>query len=239
MLRSKIQWLCWFVAGAVCVVATAGAVSLSLQIPAGPRATLTVPLPPNQEVGVVVQDITPAIAASLGLKEQHGAVVTALDAGTLQAGDVIISVNGQNVSSRRNLETVIAGIPPNDTLVFQVSRSGGTHEVVIQRTTTAAAPAEDHPVPKAIAPGFRGVRVENWNGGVTSDSGVVVTQVDRGTPAEAAGLRIGDVIVDLNQTPVQSVAEFLGQMEKLSGQRVMLGVIRQGIYSIVVVPSFY
>src|SRR5262249_53246625 len=154
-----------------------GAVALSLQTPGSTRSTLTVPLPPNQEVGVIVQDITPQIASSFGLKEEHGAVVTALDAGTLQAGDVIISVNGRNVSSRHSLEMVLAGISPADTLIFQVSRNGATREIVIQKTAAAAAPSEDHPIPRAIAPGFRGVRVDDLSGGSTHDNGIVVTQV--------------------------------------------------------------
>jgi S1-C subfamily serine protease len=70
-------------------------------------------------------------------------------------------------------------------------------------------------------------------------TGLAVTAVDRGTPAEAAGLRIGDVIVDVNQVPVQTVDQFFGYVEKLRGQRVNLGVVRQGIYSVVIVPSFY
>ena len=85
-----------------------GALSIALSPPANTQPTFTVPVPPNQQVGVIVQDITPQIAAAFSLKERYGAVVTALDAGTLQAGDVILSVNGQNIRSRRNLEMVLA-----------------------------------------------------------------------------------------------------------------------------------
>ena len=186
---------------------------------------------------MIVQDITPQIAAAFSLKERYGAVVTALDAGTLQAGDVILSVNGQNITSRRNLEMVLAGISPTDALIFQVSRSDGTHEVVIQSPETAA-PTENLPVPNVIAPGFRGVRVDDASG-LPQNVGVIVTDVDRGTPADAAGLRPTDIIVDVNQLPVFNIEQFFGYVEKLSGQRVMLGVIRQGIYSIIVVPSLY
>jgi S1-C subfamily serine protease len=69
--------------------------------------------------------------------------------------------------------------------------------------------------------------------------GVVVTELAKGTPADAAGLRLGDVIVEVNHLPVMSVEQFLSHVQKLSGQRVELGVLRQGIYSIVVVPSTF
>lgn len=208
-----------------------------LQTGGDSRPTFTVPVPSNQELGVIVQDITPQIAAAFGLKQDRGAVVTALDAGTLQPGDVILSVNGQNVGSRRGLQNLLAAISPADTLIFQVSRNGATRDIVVQRTADAAA-SENQTVPTTIAPGFRGVRVVNLSGGPFG-AGVVVTEVEKGTPAEAAGLSLGDIIVDVNHLPVQSVDQFLDHMQKLSGHRVNLGVVRQGIYSLVVVPSLY
>jgi serine protease Do len=244
MLRPRTQLFLCFLATALCVTAVVSAVGFTRQGPAGARPTFSVPLQSNQEVGVIVQDITPAIASTFGLKEDHGAVVTNLDIGALQIGDVILSVNGQNVSNRRALESVLAGIAPTEALVFQVSRNGSPHDIAIQKNTSAAAPAEAQPIPPAIAPGFRGVRVDVSSGGFNDVSGLAVTglavtAVDRGTPAEAAGLRIGDVIVDVNQVPVQTVDQFFGYVEKLRGQRVNLGVVRQGIYSVVIVPSFY
>jgi membrane-associated protease RseP (regulator of RpoE activity) len=244
MLRPRTQLYLWFLAAALCITAVVSEVGFSVQGPAGARPTFSVPLQPNQQVGVIVQDITPAIASTFGIKEDHGAVVTALDIGALQAGDVILSVNGRNVSNRRTLETVLAEIPPTEALVFQVSRNGSPHDVVIQKNTSAAAPSEDHSIPPALAPGFRGVRVEVSTGRFNDVSGLAVTglavtAVDRGTPAEAAGLRIGDIIVDVNQVPVQNVDQFFDYVEKLRGQRVNLGVVRQGIYSVVIVPSFY
>lgn len=239
MLRPRTPLFLYFLAIAMGVTAVLSEVGFSVQGPAGTRPTFSVPLPPNQEVGIIAQDITPDIASTFGLKEKHGTVVTALDTGTLQAGDVILSVNGQPVSNRRSLEMVLAGIPPTETLIFQVSRNGASHDIVIAKNTGATGPSESQPVPTVIAPGFRGVRVDDSTGELNQSGGIAVTEVERGTPAEAAGLRMGDIIVDVNQLPVQSVAQFFGYVEKLSGQRVNLGVIRQGIYSVVVVPSFY
>jgi S1-C subfamily serine protease len=107
----------------------------------------------------------------------------------------------------------------------------------MQRNAHAALP-ENQTVPTTIAPGFRGVTVHNLSGGPFG-AGVVVTEVEKGTPAEAAGLSLGDIIVEVNHLPVQSVDQFLGHIQKLSGQRIELGVVRQGIYSLVVVPSLY
>jgi serine protease Do/serine protease DegQ len=226
-------------ASTLCVLTVVGAAGISRQTPEGrPRPTLTVSLPPDQEVGIIVQDVTPPIASAFSLKEDHGAVVTALDIGTLQAGDVILSVNGQNVSSRRSLEMALAGISPSDALLFQVSRNGETREIVIQRPGSPAT-SEAQSIPAAIAPGFRGVQIDGLGVGLSQYNGINVIKVDKGTPAEAAGLALGDIIVDVNQLPVSSVEEFFGYIEKLSGQRLNLGVMRQGIYIVVIVPSFY
>ena len=234
----RLQLAIWLAVIVVWGGFAVGALSIALSPPANTQPTFTVPVPPNQQVGVIVQDITPQIAAAFSLKERYGAVVTALDAGTLQAGDVILSVNGQSIRSRRNLEMVLAAISPTDALIFQVSRNDGTHEVVIQKSPETTPPSENQPVPNVIAPGFRGVRLDDGSG-LPQNVGVIVTDVERGTPADAAGLRQSDIIVDVNQLPVFSVEQFFGYVEKLSGQRVMLGVIRQGIYSVIVVPSLY
>jgi len=45
--------------------------------------------------------------------------------------------------------------------------------------------------------------------------------------------------VDVNKLPVLGVDQFFGFVEKLTGQRISLGVIRQGIYNVVIVPSLY
>jgi len=243
MLHPRTQLFVWILAAALCATAVVGGVGLSVQGPAGTRPTFSVPLQPNQEVGVIVQDITPAIASTFGITEKHGAVVTALDIGALQAGDVILSVNGQPVMNRRGLEMTLTEIPPTGTLILQVSRNGATRDIVVPRTRVAATPSEDHPVPLpvpvTIAPGFRGVRVDDSTSELNQNGGIAVTEVERGTPADAAGLQMGDIIVDVNQLPVQSVAQFFGYVEKLSGQRVNLGIFRQGIYIVVVVPSLY
>jgi S1-C subfamily serine protease len=228
-----LPWLLASVAASLCVAAYFGA---SMQTSAVMEPMFTLPLPPGQEIGVVVQDVTPEIAAAFGLRQNRGVVVTALDSGTLQAGDVILSLNGQPVGTRRELEMLIAGISPSDSLIFQVSRGGTTRDIVVQKT--AAAPEQNQTVPLAIAPGFRGLRVTNATAG-SFEGGVVVTELEKGTPADAAGLRLGDIVVEVNHLPVMSVEQFVNHVQKLSGQRVDLSVIRQGIFSIVVVPSTY
>ena len=230
--------LLWFLAGTV-FVATIGGAVMSRQNGTSARPTFSIPLPPNQQGGVFVQDITPEIAEAFALRQDRGAVVTALDVGSLQAGDVILSVNGQTITDRRSLETVLSGISPTDSLIFQINRNGATRDIVVQRNPTGNGISEGQSVPTVIAPGFRGVRLENAVPGLTYENGIVVREIDRGTPAEAAGLQVGDVIVDVNSLPVWTVEQFLGYIEQLSGQRIVLGVIRQGIHSVVVVPSLY
>src|SRR5262245_22186850 len=164
MHHRAIQIVLWLMAATLGVVTAITGLGLSLQGPVSPRPTLSLPLQPNQEVGIVVQDNTPAIASAFGLKEDRGAVVTALDIGTIQAGDIILSVNGLNVTNRRSLESALAQIPPTDTLIFHISRNGGMRDVVIQRTTNENARSEDQSIPTELAPGFRGVRIEGFRG---------------------------------------------------------------------------
>jgi serine protease Do len=248
MLLRRFEIPVWSAVIVVCIAFAIGGLAVSLPAPADLRSTFSVGVPPNQEVGVIVQDINPEIAAVFGLKQNQGVVVTALDCGTLQAGDVILSINGLTVGSRRSVETFLTSIPPTDTLVFQVSRGGETRDVTVQRT--GVAPPENQTVPSSVpnivAPGFRGVMVENLSSRLPQGfdvsrqgNGIIVTAVDKGTPADAAGLRITDTILEVNNRPVWSVEQFINYLQMLSGQRVVLTVVRQGIQSVIIIPSLY
>jgi serine protease Do len=247
MFRRRLQIPLWVVAVIGCIAVTMGGLAVSR--PADDiRPAFSVALPPNQEVGVILADINPQIVTAFGLKQNQGVVVTALDLGSFQPGDVILSLNGQNTGSRRALEMSLSQLSPTETLIFQVSRGGETREVVVQRT--GAGSSSDQPVstavPTTVAPGFTGVRVENLSrrlppgfNALPQEGGIVVTQVDKGTPAEAAGLRISDTIVQVNNLPVRTVDQFLSYVQMLTGQNVVLTVMRQGIEIVVVVPSVY
>jgi Do/DeqQ family serine protease len=161
-------------------------------------------------IGVVVQPITPDIATALKLPAARGALVSSVERGSpadhagLKAGDAILELDGKPVLSASDLRTRI-GLRASGTKVTIGYYRQGQHRTAslsiepAKTTTTISgvgrqlAGAEITEIPAAVA---TKVKVE----------GVYVASVQPGSPAAALGLRAGDIILAVNQTPVESVA---------------------------------
>jgi serine protease Do len=182
-------------------------------------------------LGVRIQTVTPEIAESLGLDDAAGALVASVtnggpakDAG-LQAGDVILRFNDRAIDEMRALPRIVAETAVGATVPVEVWRNGQRTSVDV--TLGELEAAEDQGLLAAEGPGNQtpggndsgqadvlGLTVapmsaemaETFN--LSSDtSGVVITDVDADSDAAEKGLRPGHVIVEVNQTPVESPAE--------------------------------
>ena len=170
-------------------------------------------------IGVQIQPVNADIADSLGLKKAEGALVAepqsdgpAVKAG-IQSGDVITSVNGQEVKDARDLAKRISSLPPGSNVKLGVVSKGAekTVNVVLgelpreQREARATQGDNENSgtdVPRlglSLAPAGKVA-------GAGSD-GVVVTQVDPDGPAATQGFRTGDVILDVAGKRVASPEE--------------------------------
>jgi serine protease Do len=168
-------------------------------------------------IGIQIQPVTDEIADSLGLSKASGALVAdvtgdspAAKAG-LKAGDAITAVNGQAVSSPRELARTIAAIRPGSDAKLTVWRDGKETEVSVatgKLPTDQQASAEEPakaPAPTSLADlGIELAPAASVAG--AGESGVVVTDVD---PTGSAGddLKTGDVILEVAGKPVQTVAD--------------------------------
>jgi serine protease Do len=160
-------------------------------------------------IGVQIQPVNADIADSLGLKKAEGALVAepqsdgpAVKAG-IQSGDVITTVNGQEVKDARDLAKKISSLPPGSNVKLGVISKGSEKTVNVtlgelpreQREARATPGDRDDAgadVPKlglSLAPASKVA-------GAGSE-GVVVTQVDPDGPAASQGFRNGDVILDV------------------------------------------
>jgi serine protease Do len=191
-------------------------------------------------MGVVIQPVTPELAAALKLKGTEGALVSDVSQGSpaekagIQRGDVITEMNGQRVADSRALQLKIAASSPGEEASFTVIRDGSSQTVAV---TLGEAPAE-----KGVAAsggkqgGSRlGVGVQPLTDQLAAElglrpgtKGVVIVEVEPGSAAEEAGLRQGDVIQEVNRKPVQSVENFRAAVEGLTGDTVLLLINRGG-----------
>ncbi|WP_265500857.1 DegQ family serine endoprotease [Paracoccus beibuensis] len=195
-------------------------------------------------LGVMIQDVTPEMAEALGLEQAGGAMITdvpegpARDAG-LQMGDVITSFDGAEVEDTRGLVRRVAEAPAGETVQVLVQRDGEseTLDVTLGRRETAQGVAEAETPDEPTESDVLGMTVIPLTPemaaelGASGDSqGLVITGVDAESAAAEKGLAAGDVITEVNQQPVASVADLEAQIQEArdAGRRSVLMLIRRG-----------
>jgi serine protease Do len=172
-------------------------------------------------LGIVPQDITPALSKAFHVQENRGALVgdvtpegPAAKAG-IEKGDVIVAVNGKAVEDSNRLRMSISMMKPGSTVELKILRGGAEKQLNVKLgelpdETLKASNSKNKP-----SGSLNGLSVQDLDGVVRSQlklpegtKGVVVTDIDPASNAAAAGLRRGDVIQEVNRQPVKNVADF-------------------------------
>jgi serine protease Do len=191
-------------------------------------------------LGIVPQDVTPAIAKAFGVKEFTGALVGSVSADSpaqksgLQNGDIILQLNGKPVEDANQLRMNISMMAPGTAAQLKVLRGGAERDMT---ATLGELPVEQAGVEKDSTGSpseLSGISVQNLNSnlakqlGVPADAaGVVVTKVDPSSAAADAGLQRGDVIQEVNRKPIHNASDFEAAMRNSKDQTLLL-VNRQG-----------
>jgi serine protease Do len=227
-----------------------GSVGIGLATPAEIVKAVISPLKENGMVtrgwiGIQMQPVTEDIADSLGLKEARGALVAepqadgpAAKAG-IEAGDVISSVNGKDISDPRDLARTIGSLSPEAAVRITVIRSGQEKAFSM---TAVRLPAQreagvapqtprrsDTNVPKL------GITVTPQRGG----NGVVVSKVDPDGAAADRGVKSGDVILEAGGSKVTTAVNLrnaIDAAEKNGRHHMLLRVKVGNEMKFVVVP---
>jgi len=180
-------------------------------------------------LGVRVQDLTPEIAKAFDTDVRSGALVaqvtpnSAAEEAGLQAGDVIVAVDGESIEGANELANKIGLMSVGDKVTLQVIRDGEKMKI----TSEVGKPQETQATSSALHPKLEGASFSNLDersplyGEV---EGVLVTSVESGTPA-AEVLREGDVILSVNRQPVSNLEEFRSAVR---GKDALLLNIRRG-----------
>jgi len=162
-------------------------------------------------LGLLPQDITPAMAQALHSKQTEGVLVGDVTAGApaadagLQRGDVILDLNGQKVEDSNQLRMRVSLTAPGTTVHMRVLHDGAEKTVAVKLAEMPGnlGRSAEKSTEGGATSGLEGVSVEASKG-----RGVTVTDVDQGSPAAVAGLREGDTILEVNRAGVASVADF-------------------------------
>jgi len=200
-------------------------------------------------LGVRIQTVTQDIADAIGLEQVAGALVTdvpdgpAADGG-IEAGDVIMRFDGQEVESTRELVRLVAKTGVGASVRVVVFRDGGTETLLVtlgrlEEAVLVSADGGSGTLEPAEAQQFsiQGLLL----GQLTSEyrerfmisqetSGVVILEVDDGSQAADKGLRAGDVITEVSQNPVRVPKDVVDRIEAArdAGRRSILLLVRSG-----------
>jgi serine protease Do len=200
-------------------------------------------------IGATVQTLTPNLADAMKLPESTtGALVGQVEPKTpaekagIESGDVITAVNGKNVKGARQLRLMIGSIAPGTKVELDVNRGGQKKTFNVE---LAELPAKLNAPPgssrgqnaqpeKTTVLG--GLAVADITDNVRSTlklpddiHGAVITEIDPDSAAAQAGLRVGDVIQEVNRQPIRNAQDLVDLSRKLKpNEKILMRVWSQG-----------
>jgi Do/DeqQ family serine protease len=174
-------------------------------------------------LGVQIRDVTPEVAATLGLPGNSGALVaevnpnSAAERAGIRIEDVIVSINGKRLRDSGSLKNAIGLLPPGAEVMVGLIRDGRelTLKAVLgelQQTPRVTAVTPEEPQRPTLDTVFAGAEVVD-NSAPDGVPGLLVVRVDPDSPASERGLAPGDVITKVNRVRVRSLAEAAPIME--------------------------
>ena len=246
---------------------TGGSVGIGFAIPAETAAPIVDKLIKGQSIdrgylGVQIQAVTEDVADSLGLTHNRGELVQTVQPGQpaaaagIQPGDIVLKVDGKDVSPDQTLSYIVANTAPGKRIPIELMRNGQRMTVtatvgkrpsddeLAQQTFNPNTPDDDQynrgpqRQGEGLAEKTLGLSVLPLNpqiarqiGMPDSTRGLVITVVDGSSDAGSKGLQRGDLVLSANYRPVTSVAELEAviRQAKADGRNaVLLQVQRRG-----------
>lgn len=164
------------------------------------------------QLGVIIRDHTPILEEGLELGASEGALITqvapgsAADRAGLQVSDLVVGIEGEEVTSSRDLRNAIGLAGVGRDLTLTIMRDGEEREVVAtilgeEPAGSVAENGEDRTERNLQDPRFFGAVLEE------TSNGIMIGNLDNRSRAAAAGLRPGDQILAINRQSVESLSD--------------------------------
>lgn len=203
-------------------------------------------------LGVVIQNVEPALARKLELPSTSGVLVAEVnprspaDRAGIRSGDVIVEFNKQEVKDVRQLRWEVARTRPGTSVPVQVIRNGRSRSLTVNvqeldgdRVALAESDQgtrDDETLVGVAVSDIDGQARRSWSI-PNSVQGVLVVEVEPGSAAARAGLRAGDVILEINREPVDSSEKAIELTTGAEDKITLLRIWSQGTIRFVVVDE--
>ncbi|MEW6327205.1 MAG: DegQ family serine endoprotease [Thermodesulfobacteriota bacterium] len=187
-------------------------------------------------LGVAIQKMTPELARSFGIKEGKGALVGDVFAGSpadkanIKRGDVIIEFDGKKIDEMSDLPRLVANTPVGKAVTIKIIRDG---QEQMLSAKIAEMKEEKPPVAKTDVEKKIGLSIQEITPeiaeelGLEDETGVIVTGVTPGSPAEDADFNQGDIIKELNRKSIKNLRDYRMAMDKAAKEDTILFLVQR------------
>ncbi len=190
-------------------------------------------------LGVRMQSVDNEQAEALGMERPYGAIVSEVVAGSpaekagMRVGDVIVEVDGKTVENPGDLQSKISQLNPGETHKITVIREGDEKNLTVE---IGEMPEDMDQLSSAQQETIRkfGMSLQNVTPDLAErydlqvDSGVLVTEIERGSQAAEKGIQPGDIITHVGSKPVDDMKEYRKAIEEYEPGESFLLRLRRG-----------
>ena len=188
-------------------------------------------------LGVSIQDISEDIAKSMNYKNKKGVLVTDVfkddpaDKAGIKVGDVITEINGKQIKDTHDLLLTTAALHVGEKVVIKVLRDGKLISL-----TALVAERKDKPEVALMKKSqqYFGINVQEISKelakqlDVAQGVGLIVTEVEEGSPADNVGIQARDIIVQVNKVKVSTLKQYMAEMAKAEEKKNVILLIKRG-----------
>lgn len=189
-------------------------------------------------LGVTIQDLTEELARHFNVKPREGVVVADIvkdspaDRAGFREGDIIKKIDEKAVSQPRELQREVAKKIPGDSARLTVLRNGRERTLI---ATLEEMPSQPERISQKETPSSSlGIIVQNLTPSLArrykldeKEKGVIITDIQRGSFADVAGLQVGDLIKEINHKRINNLEDFEKGTEKIDQTKGMLFLINR------------
>lgn len=186
-------------------------------------------------LGVSLQKIDAKLASIFNLDKSEGALIAEVvkespaDRAGLQSGDVVLKINGKLVENVGSLRSTIALMKPDEKVTLTIMRNKKPMEITVTVGTHPESELAFNDIQSQLGILLQDITPEiSQQLNLDRDHGVIIKNVDPNSPAQDAGLRRGQIILSVNQKPVNSTEEFLRVMKEFGNQKHVLLQVKAG-----------